>query len=258
MPAANGSGAPSCALPIGTSEYATRVGNVERQYYVHVSRAAAATGSAPVVFLWHGFGQPATAVIEVLEPERAWPGSIVVTPVGLPRRRGRGSQERERGWQAELGELGDRDLAFFDAMLGDLRASGCLDSRRIYSAGLSNGAIFTHLLGCARGDVLAAIAPVAGRARIDAASCVRPLPVLVTHGARDDVIPLSLAEAAVRDWAQTNRCTARPVQVGTCVALDGCTEPVVVCVHPGGHVWTLDATSTMVELFRLSRLPTPE
>jgi len=69
-----------------------------------------------------------------------------------------GSGGEETGWQWEAGQHGDRDLAFFDAVLAAMKKTGRVDERRIYAAGHSNGGIFVYLLWAVRGDVFAAFA----------------------------------------------------------------------------------------------------
>jgi polyhydroxybutyrate depolymerase len=47
------------------------------------------------------------------------------------------------GWQQTPGQLGDRDLKFFDTVLGAIREKYPVDDRRIYATGFSNGGFFT-------------------------------------------------------------------------------------------------------------------
>ena len=242
---------PACALSAGTERRTLRVGKIDRAYLVHVGARAAEQGAAPLVFLWHGFGQTPESIAAVIQPDRDWPEAIVVTPQGLRRRfRGLGLRSAE-GWQVRVGELGDRDLEFFDAMRAELLETGCVDARRVYSTGLSNGAFLSNLLGCARGDVLAGIAPVAGGAELPD-SCVGSVPVLITHGRADEVVTFRRAQRAVADWALRKGCSTQGLDLepDRCTAVSDCASPVGVCVHTGGHFWPGMATTAVVRFFQ--------
>ena len=63
------------------------------------------------------------------------------------------------GWQREVGQSGDRDLKFFDAVLATLKQKYPVDEHRIYATGFSNGAFFTYVLWATRGSTFAAFAP---------------------------------------------------------------------------------------------------
>lgn len=54
------------------------------------------------------------------------------------------------------------DLGFIAALLDELEAKLCVDLDRVYATGMSNGAMFVHRLGCAMPERFAAIAPVSG------------------------------------------------------------------------------------------------
>lgn len=80
------------------------------------------------------------------------------------------------------------DLDFTDHLIDALGSELCLDMSRVYSTGLSNGAIFSSLLGCVRAERIAAIAPVAGVQYPDGCQTDRPVPVLAVHGTADPIL----------------------------------------------------------------------
>lgn len=80
------------------------------------------------------------------------------------------------------------DLDFTDQLIDALGSELCLDMSRVYSTGLSNGAIFSSLLGCVRAERIAAIAPVAGVQYPDGCQTDRPVPVLAVHGTADPIL----------------------------------------------------------------------
>ncbi len=149
------------------------------------------------------------------------------------------------------------DVAFVSALLDELAASACIDLRRVYASGMSNGGIFSHRLGCELSDRIAAIAPVAGT---DLTTCTpaRPVPVMHIHGTADGHVPYdggvgcgpsaadftSVPETIAR-WEARNGCSAEhDVYLtegdGRCTRARGCRNgaDVVLCnVAGGGHSW---------------------
>jgi polyhydroxybutyrate depolymerase len=54
------------------------------------------------------------------------------------------------------------DVGFIAALLDELEATLCVDLDRVFAAGTSNGGMFVHRLGCDLPDRFAAVAPIAG------------------------------------------------------------------------------------------------
>lgn len=86
-------------------------------------------------------------------------------------------------------DLGGADVAWMGALLDSLEHSLCLDQRRVYVTGYSNGAILTSSLVCAYADRIAAAAPVAGLRDIPGCSPSRPVPIVAFHGTADTFVP---------------------------------------------------------------------
>lgn len=244
---------PSCTLAPGLETHTLDVDGARREYRVNIGAGAAAHDRAPLVFVWHGFGASAKAMTRVILPDRDWPEVVVVVPQGLGRTfPGFGDDERP-GWQIEPGELGDRDLRFFDALVRDVSRRHCIDPARIYSTGFSNGAFFTNLLACVRGDVLAAAAPVSGGGPLSR-ECGAPVPVWISHGNLDNVVPIERALESARAWQSHNRCEAflDPPTRG-CVSFPGCAAEVTVCTEPRAHFWRDDLTPHVVAFLKRHR-----
>ncbi len=239
----------SCTLEPGSQIRTIPVAGQLRRYRLQVGPEVGLEGGAPLVFLWHGFGQTAVGVESLIRPERDWPGAIVVAPEGQPRSFPQFGRTSRKGWQVRTGELRDRDLAFFDSMLAEFSSARCVDPARVYSTGFSNGAFFTNLLGCIRPDALAAIAPVAGGGPFNE-SCEGSMPVLITHGERDRVVPFDSARTSLEHWKRQNSCRAQDPEHDRCVASSGCDSAVTVCSHGGGHVWPRQTTSSVVSFFK--------
>ncbi|MBI3768115.1 MAG: hypothetical protein HY271_06405 [Deltaproteobacteria bacterium] len=149
-----------------------------------------------------------------------------------------------RGWDLDAHET--RDLDFVRALLDALEGERCVDRRRVYATGMSNGGFFANLVGCRMADRIAAIAPVAGAKPLPDCVPARPVPVLLTFGRADDVIPPSLMRAARDWWARVDGCESGH-------ELDGCTRfagcELVSCEGPQAHTWPSDATDRIWRFF---------
>ena len=86
-------------------------------------------------------------------------------------------------------DLDGADVRWIGALLDSLEQNLCLDQRRVYVTGYSNGAIITSSLMCAFADRIAAAAPVAGLRDIPGCRPSRPVPVLAFHGTADAYVP---------------------------------------------------------------------
>lgn len=227
-----------CPLEAGRSSFTLRVGNRTRRVVVEVGPQAGKQAPAPVVFFWHGWGGDPRGHLDWLGARRAWPEAVFVAPEGLPRRfPGRGSLSLP-GWQIRSGELGDRDLRLFDALVERLSKLECLDAERFVSSGFSNGGYFSNLLGCRRAGALAAIAPVGSGGPYEA--CQAPVAAWIAHGSFDRVVSPREGRASLDRWQQRNACEPVEEVRDGCVEARGCTRDLVFCDFRGGHTWPGD------------------
>jgi polyhydroxybutyrate depolymerase len=221
-----------------------------REVRVYLPRSLRPEMPAPLVYNFHGLGSSALAqeVYSGLVPLAEREGFVLVSPNGI------GSP---RGWRVPALVEGqpdpERDLRFFDALHREVAGSLCIDLGRVYATGMSNGAFFSSALACARPQVVAAVAPVAG-VFYPPQGCQAPVPMLAFHGTDDrivpyrqglifNVIPYAGAEAYVDAWARLNGCAPSPAleRLGSEVvrrAYQGCqAATVLVAVEGGGHTW---------------------
>lgn len=77
------------------------------------------------------------------------------------------------------------DVGFTRALIGKLAEFVPMDRRRIYATGLSNGAMMSYRLAAEAGDLIAAVAPVAGGMVLAAIKSPRAVPVLHIHSVDD-------------------------------------------------------------------------
>lgn len=96
-------------------------------------------------------------------------------------------------------------LPFFDAMLDFFkRSTPRIDPTRVYSTGHSSGAIFSCVLAFNRSEVLAAIAPRAGRMNIESETSYpsRAVPVRMFLGVDDDKVHHDSTISNMTLWAE--------------------------------------------------------
>jgi len=228
------------------------VDGVEREALV-AGPSKKGDGPPPLVFVWHGHGGTMGHAARAFRLHELWAEAVVVYPQGLPTPgRLTDPEGRKAGWQHGAGEQGDRDLKFFDAMLGALKEKH--GAGQVFSAGHSNGGAFTYLLWAERPRVLAAIAPsgaVAGKAHRGAEAC----PVFHVAGEKD---PLVKFEWQKRGWGlvrSINGCEETPKPWGE----PGCEiyasskgAPLLTYVHPGGHEFPKEAPALILKFFQAS------
>jgi poly(3-hydroxybutyrate) depolymerase len=146
------------------------------------------------------------------------------------------------------------DVPFFDAMLVLLEQSLCVDEQRVFATGHSSGGFFTNTLGCQRGDVLRAIAPVSGGGPFGGSRCTGEVAVWLAHGENDMTVPFATGEMSRDSWLGRNGCDAASTPTGVpaeCVDYTGCDPglPVRWCVHQNGHNWPSFAAQGIWDFF---------
>jgi hypothetical protein len=62
----------------------------------------------------------------------------------------------------ELCEAADDDVGFLTTVVADIESHACIDPKRVYATGISNGAMMAQYLGCREADVFAAVGGIAG------------------------------------------------------------------------------------------------
>jgi polyhydroxybutyrate depolymerase len=169
---------------------------------------------------------------------------------GLPTKTSGDPDGDQPGWQHEPGEVGDRDLKFFDAVMARVRTVFQVDDSRVYATGFSNGGIFTYVLWGARGKTFAALAPVAGE-KFPGVHLTVPIPLLHIAGERDTNVLFqeqleSIAIAREVDGSSSSHSCGE-----YCTAYDSSRgAPVIAYIHPAGHVFPRYASEMIVDFFK--------
>ncbi len=207
-----------------------------RSYRVHVPVTYVSRRATPLVLSFHGYAQDAAQqdAYSMLPAFADQAGFILVTPEGS------GSPE---GWDIPgvYNENGVDDVAFVNQLVSDLSNTLCLDARRIYATGHSNGAEMASQVACELPWLFAAVAPVSGAVFQDCAGA--GVPVIAFQGDADYNVPLDESEEGVLGWVGHNGCPADPdvsqpadnVELRSWKCDQGDVEFYVM--HDVGHVW---------------------
>ena len=159
------------------------VGELRREYLVHVPSGYDRRREVPVLLMFHGFGGSLdeTALATEWRSKADAETFLAVFPNGFP------NSEGIRFWAdgRALSEAQD-DVAFTRAILDDLARRFRVDRKHIFAVGFSNGAGMAFRLAVQLGDRIAAIAPVAGRPHsIQPGGLRRPVPMVFAIGTED-------------------------------------------------------------------------
>jgi len=158
-----------------------------------------AAPKTPVIIVLHGAGGSALQAMRQtgLAGRAAAAGYLAVFPDGLGPAEANGEGQTWNAWTC-CGYARDQrvdDVGFLSALINRLRTDYGADPRRIYLAGFSNGAMLASRFVLERPGAAAALAVVAGYLPCDAPRPAEPLPVLIIHGAQDNVARVAPTKA---------------------------------------------------------------
>lgn len=232
---------------------------VQREYEVHIPQGYTGNTPVPLMMTIHGAHNTIAMV-------RSWSqmnsvsdenGFIVVYPQGI--------DCWNSGFTIGGCAAADDDVGFLRTVVSDVESNACIDPKRVYATGISNGSMMAQYLGCEAADLFAAVGGVSGGAG-GTCSPARPISVFYVHGTVDRTIPYSSAQPNVDGWVNRNGCDSTPVEtynMGStrCVTYQGCDDgvEVVFCTVTGmGHCWPEDqsclGTGDSVDDFKMSPL----
>ena len=223
---------PGCGstAAVASGRFTIDAANATREYILELPDDYDATRPYRLIFGWHPRGGTAEQVANGFGGgfyglERLAEGSaIFVSPEGI-----------DAGWANTRG----RDIAFLDAMLERLQGELCIDQSRVFSTGFSYGGMMSLAVGCARGDVFRAIAPMSGALYSGCEDGTAPIAMLGFHGVDDTLVPLEDGVTGRDVFVERNGCepAEAAVEVDGCLSFSGCAEgaPITWCEFDGGH-----------------------
>jgi polyhydroxybutyrate depolymerase len=168
-------------LKPGDTKGSIQSGTHLRTYLVHVPAKYTGTAPVPLVFDFHGYSSNSQQQMglsgfrELGEQE----GFIVVYPDGI------GSSWSVNGCCGQAGMEMLDESAFVHAMLEQVKKDVCVDAKRVYATGISQGGGMAHHMACLAADVIAAVAPVSSDLRTDPCVPARPITEISFRGEAD-------------------------------------------------------------------------
>jgi polyhydroxybutyrate depolymerase len=218
---------PSLAAPAAGANRDGEIqhGGLTRTYTLHVPSSLNGSSLAPLVLVLHGGGGagPSTERMTGFSDLADRRGFIAVYPNGVDRR-----------WNDARGEVARQDVddvGFLTALVEHVRRTLPIDPRRIYAAGISNGAMMSYRLACERSETFAAIGPVAGAMPEPLGprcSPSRPVALVAINGTEDPLVRWGGGPVA----RNRGRTMSVPESVALWTRLNGCPSPATVTQEP--------------------------
>jgi polyhydroxybutyrate depolymerase len=258
-----------------TSESFTFQG-IARTFQLYVPPTYTGTKKVPVVFDFHGFGSNAVQqmVYGNFKPEADANGFLIVAPDGQVPANRHFNLSGEGGLQ--------NDVQMVGALLDHVERLFCIDAKRLYATGMSDGGAMTSFLACKMSDRFAAFGAVAV---IISCGGSRPVSIVAFSGTADPIVPfnggnvsccggahLNAAPDEMARWAAHDHCDADfhdvrlsgEVRRRTWSGCDRGSAVVFYIIDGGGHTWPgsipiarlgkttdqIDASATIWQFFR--------
>lgn len=229
-PSSSGSGCDAGATQLASGKLTITSDGVARSYWLDLPTNYDRTKAYPVIIGLHWRDGSADDV-------HGWSGyfglkpqygnnAVFVAPDGL-----------DKGWA----NTGGRDIRFIRAVISQVQQGVCTDPKRVFATGFSFGGMMSNAIGCEMGDVVRAVAPMAGSLWSGCGTSSNRVAAIFVHAKDDNVVPYSAGEEARNTFIARNSCSATTTPIGTngCVEYQGCTadKPVVWCGFPTGGHW---------------------
>ncbi len=244
----------------GTKLISLKSGGLLRTSWLHVPKTYDPQLGTPLVMNFHGFTSTALqeALLTHMKKDSEDRGFILAFPYGVLNSWNAG-QCCGTAWLDAVDDVG-----FVDDLIDKLSEDYCIDPKRVYATGMSNGGFFAHRLGCDLAHKIAAVAPVAGTLGLPIDQCqpTRPISVLHFHGTDDPLAPYDgglpvtgwdvdgvmdfpSVDETMNAWLSINDCASNPTEYyangdARCVRWEGCegeAEVSLCTIDGGGHTW---------------------
>jgi polyhydroxybutyrate depolymerase len=264
----------------GETQVNTTSGGTARYYIRHVPPSYDGRRPFPLVVDLHGYleGAQVHTINSMLGRFGDDHGFVTITPQGT------GSPAAH--WDDALH---GSDVQFIGDLLNEAERTLCIDERRVFVTGYSNGAFLASSLACVDASRIAAVAPVAGLRDPPGCKPTRTLPVVAFHGTGDEwaafsggLGPRALTAPAddgtnrtlgdtpagqdvargasipviVPTWAKRNHCASKPAEstVASDVTLvryhcPNREDVELYRIAGGGHTWPGSRFSSSIGAF---------
>jgi polyhydroxybutyrate depolymerase len=187
---------PALAYMRGNNRETLSLQGKMRQYDVYVPMSVAPDARVPLVLDFHG--NTSNAMQE--QSGSGWQqkadaeGFIAVFPDGYA-----------NAWNVgnccgqALSEMID-DVGFARQIVAAVSDAACIDAKRVYATGISNGAGLAHRLACEAADVFAAIAAASADLVTDPCTPARPIAELSVRGLSDTLVAYEGGKTGSTGW----------------------------------------------------------
>ena len=223
---ASDAAAPSCSASQsvpkpGDTTVTMQSGGRSRRYIQHVPSGLAAGISVAVVIDLHGAGgdgrqQQGLSGFNALADKEKF---LAIFPDGID-----GYWNVDDKCCGTAGKEKVDDVGFLKAIVAKLSVEICIDAKRIYVTGFSNGGGLAHRMGCDAANIVAAIAPAATDLRTQPCNAARPISMVEVKGMADSLEPYEGglvgpdggqyvavgAKASQKLWAESTSAPVRP------------------------------------------------
>jgi polyhydroxybutyrate depolymerase len=248
------------------------VDGVERSYDLFVPTIYDPNTAAPLVLNFHGLlGSPSQQVdFSQFNDAAEAHGMLVAYPAGI------GASFNAGSCCGEASSSGVDDVGFARALVQDVALKMCVDPRRVYATGMSNGGHMAHRLACEAADLFAATASVTGALRLGECAPSRPISMVQYHGTSDTIVGYAEIPGMMEAWAARNGCSDTPsttfeqgdMHCQTWPDCDAGVEVTLCTIDGGGHCWPgngscifghssteLHASEAIATMFEVQPLP---
>jgi polyhydroxybutyrate depolymerase len=206
-----------------------QVGSTSRTYILHVPTAYKGNTPVPLVVDFHPLGGSGS------QEEGSSPYKAQTDPEGVVSAYPNGaSGPSGAAWNVGPCCVANvDDVAFAKALVAQVEAVACIDTKRVYAVGFSMGGGMSHYVACHAADIFAAVAPASfDLLQENEAGCTPPRPIaeISFRSSNDTVVPYAGGASSLvpgmpvtflgaagtfQKWAQIDNCT------GSSTATDG-------------------------------------
>jgi polyhydroxybutyrate depolymerase len=190
-------------------------GGVDRSFVLHVPASYDGKKLVPLVLDIHGLNGSA----EYQKLTSGWleksdeQGFLVAYPSGLASSWNGGAYCCGQSRTDKVDDEG-----FMRALVEKLKGETCVNPKRVYATGLSNGGAMAHLLACHAADMFAAVAPISMGSGALPCEPSRGISVTMFRATGDELVPyetsektpIPSAQADLDQWKTTNQCKGSP------------------------------------------------
>ena len=190
--------------------------NIARQFFIY--EGSGYQNNAPVLFVLHGYTSRGLWIMNYsgFQSIADDAGLIVIYPQGTLLPATGQTHWNVGGWTTSSTT---DDVGFINSVINFLNDEYSIDSKRIYSTGMSNGGYMSYKLACDLSPRIAAVVSVTGsmtNETTDSCNPSHPTSVAQIHGLQDTIVNYAgngfskPIEEVMDYWVNKNNCTIEP------------------------------------------------